>query len=91
MRRAERHIEEERLVGRLGAFFDVSDGFLGQARQVVDLIQTFDDLVILDDGVHVARMMDAMKVVKATMDGTVRNGGSDRRAPFSRRLRKDRS
>ena len=36
-----------------------------------------DDLAVFDDGILVACVMVAMKVVKATRGGAIGNGGSD--------------
>ena len=47
----------------------------------MNFIQTFDYLVVLDDGVHMPGVMDAMKGVKAAVDWSIGDGGSDRRAP----------
>ncbi len=48
----------------------------------MNFIQTFDDLVVLDDGVHMPGVMDAMKGVKAACGRSIGDGGSDRRTPF---------
>ena len=48
----------------------------------MDFIQTFDYLVVLDDGIHMPGVMDAMKGVKAAVDWSIGDGGSDWRAPL---------
>ena len=45
----------------------------------MNLLETLDDLVVFDDGVHVSGMMVAMKIVETAMHRTVWDGSSDRR------------
>ena len=79
MGRAQRNVEEERLLFAL-ARLNVLDRLAGQAGQHVDRRVVGDDLVVLDHRLHVAGMMKAAEMVEAAMKRTVRNLRPHRRA-----------
>ena len=70
MRRAHGEVEKERFIRCGGTLFEILDGFRNHDRLVFDRLHVLDDSVLLDDGLDVAGVGEAVEVVEADRVGT---------------------